>query len=879
MPSKKNRRHNRPNLFVNVSKQISQPVTASIPSSNFNRKASLDRTNEDISNHEEQLLLTVESQWVLGDWHSLAQLQRDQIKQHSNRAKLALLVAAGHIQLSQNIEARQYIHLAQEWGAEKKLISQILIAGIHYNLECLAAIYNQQSNALQHFENFNKFSKDILSSSYSIPHVFVNNYIRSQKENLWFSKEVTNFGYSDGDYIEERILGVVCSAEDISLYSQTLNSHQMDWPSRYHLSADRANLLRPLAAKLANSKILELGCGCGAITRYLGELGTQVIAVEGSQRRAQIASARCRDLSNVTVVVDRLQNLPFEECFDVVTLIGVLEYSRVYVDGENPVQIVLQKAKQYLKPNGLLIIAIENQLGLKYFAGAPEDHGMGVMSGINDLYRKDTAVTFGHKELTSHLINAGFSKMETFLPFPDYKMPSLVLHPLGYEAEDKNWNLATLLRNAVSIEPQPIQSPLFSLERAWPLIQRNKLLTDLANSYLLIATRNYENELTNPAIMASYFSPRRGREFSKQIDFFLDKQSNIATRVFSLKNTATSYDINLTKIEDYIVGEIHVDALQDIIQRSNWSLAEIIPWVKDWFDVLISHIITPDEETKALNWSEYGNWLPSNYLDAIPRNLVIKPNGEKVFIDLEWQETHDLPLILVFYRGLWVTLATLTSIAAPEDPAMVDTEALIETILQSFGIKMTELDFERFMPIIDRVHRRAQELEIPHLQLKKSYLGKRLKVRQKLPSHYKMTTITLYWANKGEKFNENQIFRQAYNLDGQLNTFHLKIPPTNKKSIKLRLDIATCTGYFFIQQLKIKDIASEDIWIWDFDTHRFKNIADLIFFDCNNKTQANLLSTGRDPQFQLELPNEILQKLSEASLVIEMSGLPCFTKS
>jgi hypothetical protein len=231
------------------------------------------------------------------------------------------------------------------------------------------------------------------------------------------------------------------------------------------------------------------------------------------------------------------------------------------------------------------------------------------------------------------------------------------------------------------------------------------------------------------------------------------------------------------------------------------------------------------------------------------------------------------------YRGLWVTLATLTSIAAPEDPAMVDTEALIETILQSFGIKMTELDFERFMPIIDRVHRRAQELEIPHLQLKKSYLGKRLKVRQKLPSHYKMTTITLYWANKGEKFNENQIFRQAYNLDGQLNTFHLKIPPTNKKSIKLRLDIATCTGYFFIQQLKIKDIASEDIWIWDFDTHRFKNIADLIFFDCNNKTQANLLSTGRDPQFQLELPNEILQKLSEASLVIEMSGLPCFTKS
>ena len=35
---------------------------------------------------------------------------------------------------------------------------------------------------------------------------------------------------------------------------------------------------------------------------------------------------------------------------------------------------MLQRVRSLLKPEGKLIVAIENQLGLKYFAGAPEDH-------------------------------------------------------------------------------------------------------------------------------------------------------------------------------------------------------------------------------------------------------------------------------------------------------------------------------------------------------------------------------------------------------------------------------------------------------------------------------------------------------------------------
>jgi hypothetical protein len=48
---------------------------------------------------------------------------------------------------------RQFIRLAQDWGVSKKLISQILIAGVHNSIGRAAAIAGQQPRAFKHFES------------------------------------------------------------------------------------------------------------------------------------------------------------------------------------------------------------------------------------------------------------------------------------------------------------------------------------------------------------------------------------------------------------------------------------------------------------------------------------------------------------------------------------------------------------------------------------------------------------------------------------------------------------------------------------------------------------------------------------------------------
>jgi FkbM family methyltransferase len=101
---------------------------------------------------DKNLLDKTLTQWQFGDWESLAKLERDTLQYHPDRAKLALLTAAGHLQQGDSQAARQFTRLAQDWGASKKLISQILISGAHNSLGRAAAVTGQAQLALQHFQ-------------------------------------------------------------------------------------------------------------------------------------------------------------------------------------------------------------------------------------------------------------------------------------------------------------------------------------------------------------------------------------------------------------------------------------------------------------------------------------------------------------------------------------------------------------------------------------------------------------------------------------------------------------------------------------------------------------------------------------------------------
>ncbi|MCP5126605.1 MAG: hypothetical protein H6973_13505 [Gammaproteobacteria bacterium] len=101
--------------------------------------------------YDEHLLERSRTQWQLGDWASLCQLNPGALQHHPDQAKLALLAAAGHLQMGEPAAARQWIRQAMEWGGDQRLMNRILIAGVHNSLGRAATVAGKSNQALHHF--------------------------------------------------------------------------------------------------------------------------------------------------------------------------------------------------------------------------------------------------------------------------------------------------------------------------------------------------------------------------------------------------------------------------------------------------------------------------------------------------------------------------------------------------------------------------------------------------------------------------------------------------------------------------------------------------------------------------------------------------------
>ena len=114
---------------------------------------------------------------------------------------------------------------------------------------------------------------------------------------LW-SKEgyQARIDYSDGTEAEKQILEALRKCKEVSVLSEELESYINNWSGLYFFSKKRVNLLQPFISLFKGKYILEVGCGAGDITRFLGECGAYVYAIESSLQRAKMAAERCRDL-------------------------------------------------------------------------------------------------------------------------------------------------------------------------------------------------------------------------------------------------------------------------------------------------------------------------------------------------------------------------------------------------------------------------------------------------------------------------------------------------------------------------------------------------------------------------------------------------------
>ena len=533
-------------------------------------------------------------------------------------------------------------------------------------------------------------------------------YVFDAQVNVWSNPDYKGIAYNDGDEIETRIANIIRDAHDITTLSTELRQHITDWPSQYHLTSERANIMRPFATTLKDAQVLEIGAGCGAISRFLGECGAAVLSLEGSPRRASIARSRTRDLDNVTVLTEKFDQFQCAFQFEVITLIGVLEYANLFTPGDNPALSMLQRVKQLLKPNGKLIIAIENQLGLKYFAGAPEDHFGVPMIGIEGRYGKNQAQTFGRSALTKLLQQAGFIKSHFLAPFPDYKLPTSIVTEAGFS--HPHFDAAAFASQSVRRDPQMPEVCHFSPELAWPVLFANDLGLELANSFLIIASP-LTQELVQADELAYHYSTTRLAQYCKETIFASQDSQTVTIAYRRLDKSPIKSNQSVTSsyspiqfvapaTATYVSGKQLSQEFINIITRDGWTYEQIGQFVQRYLTILETFKAadhdSPFTDTDA-------NLMIGEYLDCIPQNIMIDEQGSATYIDKEWQLVSPVEIKHLVFRSILMMCAAITRFGAPAKGSSITVYQLIEQAFQAAGLKLSDEDTLRFEAIEKRI--------------------------------------------------------------------------------------------------------------------------------------------------------------------------------
>lgn len=227
--------------------------------------------------------------------------------------------------------------------------------------------------------------------------------------------------YNEGDDVEEKVLQTVKKSTNYHDYLKVM-SEDNRWPVLYQLSRQRENIIEPMDIKRTD-KVLEIGAGMGAVTGAIARKAGSVDCIDLSKRRSEANAYRNRNYNNIKIYVGNFQKIKLTQKYDVITLIGVFEYSQHYIRSNNPYEMMLENVYSYLKPNGKVYIAIENKLGMKYFAGCAEDHIGIPYVGIEGYDKEHKVRTFTKSQLENLLKKSNFKEIFFYYPYPDYKMP------------------------------------------------------------------------------------------------------------------------------------------------------------------------------------------------------------------------------------------------------------------------------------------------------------------------------------------------------------------------------------------------------------------------------------------------------------------------
>lgn len=205
---------------------------------------------------------------------------------------------------------------------------------------------------------------------------------------------------------------------------------------------------------------IDFGCMWGVLSTGMAKRGHEVISIDQTYQSLLFLKKRAEEdnLNNIHIIQDDIKKTKFTDIADYAIVNGVLEWIPILEevevkkfygkslhsdveDSETPSNMQEQFLKTVftsLKEEGKMMLAIENRHGHQYYMGRKDPHANLLFTTFlprplsnfiskffhNKPYRN---YIYSFKDMENMVRSVGFKECETYMCFPDYHFPELII--------------------------------------------------------------------------------------------------------------------------------------------------------------------------------------------------------------------------------------------------------------------------------------------------------------------------------------------------------------------------------------------------------------------------------------------------------------------
>lgn len=411
-----------------------------------------------------------------------------------------------------------------------------------------------------------------------------------------------------------------------------------------------------------DAKVLQVGADYGALTGFLCSCTAEVTVLDEDEKALETVKVRWQGRQNLHTVQGDLseyaERKTEEKSYDYVIFPGTLQ---------QPYEANIQAAKELLKDSGVLILAAENALGMKYWAGTARS-GQGLTKRALEklLKGQETADSTG---------------MKFYYPMPDYRTPVSIY-------SDRYLPKKGDLTRVTPAYDYP-RYHMMDMGEGFDAVCDDGLFDLYANSYLVFWSKDPKRLQTEKEqifikynktrreqfqIRTSIWEGEQGRFVEKaslsldgiaHIWSFQDKYEKLLRQHRSLKPVKPWYEEGKNSVFfPYIKGETLAQKLGDEIKGGTLSfqglhealdqICDVMPECRkrfqetEEFEEVFGDGLT-QEELAVLEQDD--SCMVSN-IDALFENILLTEEGNAC-LDYEWVFQFPIPEHFVKYRILY----------------------------------------------------------------------------------------------------------------------------------------------------------------------------------------------------------------------------------